>query len=295
VRDQVKQLLKNSVYRAIGETATAVRAGDASERSLRVLMYHKVNDLPNNRMSMPTGLFDEQMAQLKELGYTVVDLDAVRAHYVEHRPLPPGAVLITFDDGYRDNLVNAAPVLQRHGYRAVQFVPLAYVGDEQPLPHEEHLSANGVHNPTVDWDEIIELERLGIRVESHGISHRPLADLEIDEAAREITISKLRLEEKLGRTVHAFSYVKGSEAHYKQVHLSLVRQAGYDVAFTAVSGANSPASDPLELRRYNVEPYSARTFELVLAGACDLIAVKDTVTGTRARRVFNAALGTSSK
>jgi hypothetical protein len=38
-----------------------------------------------------------------------------------------------------------------------------------------------------------------------------------------------------------------------------------------------------------------RTFELVLAGACDLIAVKDTVSGTRARRVFNAALGTSSK
>jgi len=95
--------------------------------------------------------------------------------------------------------------------------------------------------------------------------------------------------------VRAFSYVKGSEAHYKQVHLSLVRQAGYDVAFTAVSGANSPASDPLELRRYNVEPYPARTFELVLAGACDLIAVKDTITGTRARRVFNAALGTSSK
>jgi hypothetical protein len=89
--------------------------------------------------------------------------------------------------------------------------------------------------------------------------------------------------------------VKGSEAHYKQVHLSLVRQAGYDVAFTAVSGANTPLSDPLQLRRYNVEPYSPRTFELVLAGACDLIAVKDTITGTRARRVFNAALGTSSK
>jgi peptidoglycan/xylan/chitin deacetylase (PgdA/CDA1 family) len=295
VRDRIKQLLKNSVYRAIGETASAVRVGDPNERSLRVLMYHKVNDLPNNRMSMPTGLFDEQMAELKQLGYTVVDLDAVLAHYVERRPLPPGAVLITFDDGYRDNLVNAAPVLQKHGYPAVQFVPLAYVGDQQPLPHEEHLSATGVHNPTVDWDEIMELERLGIRVESHGISHRPLADLELDEAAREITISKLRLEEKLGRTVRAFSYVKGSEAHYKQVHLSLVRQAGYDVAFTAVSGANSPASDPLELRRYNVEPYSARTFELVLAGACDLIAVKDTVTGTRARRVFNAALGTSSK
>jgi peptidoglycan/xylan/chitin deacetylase (PgdA/CDA1 family) len=203
--------------------------------------------------------------------------------------------LITFDDGYRDNLENAAPILQRHGYAAVQFVPLAYIGDTQPLPHEESLATRGVLNPTVDWDELAELEKLGVRIESHGISHRPLADLEIDEAAREIAISKLRLEERLGRPVRAFSYVKGSEAHYKQVHLSLVRQAGYDVAFTAVSGANSASSDPLELRRYNVEPYSSRTFELVLAGACDLIAVKDTVTGTRARRAFNAALGTSSK
>jgi hypothetical protein len=49
------------------------------------------------------------------------------------------------------------------------------------------------------------------------------------------------------------------------------------------------------LRRYNVEPYSARTFELVLSGACDLIGVKDTVPGTYARRALNAALGTSSE
>ena len=134
-----------------------------------------------------------------------------------------------------------------------------------------------------------------MRIESHGISHRPLADLEVDEAAREIALSKLRLEERLGRPVRAFSYVKGSEAHYKPVHLSLVRQAGYDVAFTAVSGANAPTTDPLQLRRYNIEPYSPRTFELVLAGACDLISVKDTITGTHARRLFNAALGTSTK
>jgi uncharacterized protein (DUF342 family) len=81
MREQIKQLLKNSVYRTIGETARGLGAVNGEDRSLRVLMYHKVNDLPNNRMSMPTGLFDEQMAQLKELGYTVVDLDAVLDHY----------------------------------------------------------------------------------------------------------------------------------------------------------------------------------------------------------------------
>jgi peptidoglycan/xylan/chitin deacetylase (PgdA/CDA1 family) len=258
-------------------------------------MYHKVNDLPGNRMSMPVSLFDEQMAQLRELGYTVVGLDAVLDHYTQRSPLPEQAVLITFDDGYHDNLDNAATVLSRHGYPGVLFVPIGFLDDRQPLPHDEGLAAQGILNPTLDWDELADLEREGIRIESHGISHRPLADLEVDEAAREIALSKLRLEEKLGRPVRAFSYVKGSEAHYKPVHLSLVRQAGYDVAFTAVSGANSPVTDPLQLRRYNIEPYPSRTFELVLAGACDLIAIKDTVTGTRARRLFNAALGTSTK
>jgi len=293
--EKIKQVLKNSVYRTIGESAAAIGANANGHRSLRVLMYHKVNDLPGNPLTMPVSLFDEQMDQLRQLGYEVVDLDAVLAHYVEGSPLPPQAVLITFDDGYYDNLENAARVLEQYRYPAVLFVPLGYLGDRLPLPHEEHLAAQGILNRTIDWEELVELERRGVRIESHGISHRPLADLEVDEAAREIALSKFRLEERLGRPVRAFSYVKGSEAHYKPVHLSLVRQAGYDVAFTAVSGANSPATDPLQLRRYNIEPYSPRTFELVLAGACDLISVKDTVTGTHARRLFNAALGTSTK
>jgi peptidoglycan/xylan/chitin deacetylase (PgdA/CDA1 family) len=293
--ERIKQVLKNGVYRTIGETASAIGANGNGDRSLRVLMSHKVNDLPGNPLTMPVSLFDEQMDQLRDLGYTVVDLQAVLRHYVDGQPLPPHAVLITFDDGYHDNLDNAARVLRKYSYPAVLFVPIGYLDDRHPLPHEEHLAAQGILNRTIDWDELAELDRAGIRIESHGISHRPLADLEVDEAAREITHSKLRLEERLGRPVRAFSYVKGSEAHYKQVHLSLVRQAGYDVAFTAVSGANSQTTDPLQLRRYNIEPYSPRTFELVLAGACDLISLKDTVSGTHARRLFNAALGTSSK
>jgi peptidoglycan/xylan/chitin deacetylase (PgdA/CDA1 family) len=293
--EQFKQALKNGVYRTIGETAAAIGANANGHRSLRVLMYHKVNDVPENPLTIPVSLFDEQMDQLRELGYQTVDLDAVIAHYVHGAPLPSHAVLITFDDGYHDNLDNAAGVLRKYGYPAVLFVPIGYLDDRQPLPHEERLASQGILNRTVDWDELAALEREGIRIESHGISHRPLADLEVDEAAREIALSKLRLEERLGRPVRAFSYVKGSEAHYKLPHLWLVRQAGYDLAFTAVSGANSPTTDPLQLRRYNIEPYSSRTFELVLAGACDLISVKDTVTGTHARRLFNAALGTSTK
>jgi peptidoglycan/xylan/chitin deacetylase (PgdA/CDA1 family) len=294
--DELKQILKNGVYRSIGEAATGVGAVDGLlDRTLSVLMYHKVNDLEGNSVTVPVSQFDEQMAQLGELGYTAVSLDDVLAHYLERKPLPPQAVLITFDDGYRDNLENAVPILQRYGYPAVLFVPIGYLGGGRPLPHDEHLAARGIANHTVDWSELDELERAGVRVESHGIGHRPLADLEVDEAAREITLSKLRLEDALGRPVRAFAYVKGSEAHYRPVHLSLLKQAGYDVAFTSISGGNGLRTDPLQLHRYNVEPYPPRTFELVLSGACDLIALKDTIAGTHARRLFNAALGTSTK
>ena len=294
--DQLKQALKNGVYRALGETATGVGAVNGhSERTLVVLMYHKINDVLGNSVTVPVSLFDEQMAQLGELGYTPVGADDVLAYYLRGVPLPERAVLITFDDGYLDNLENAAPILRSHGYPAILFVPIGYLGEPRPLPHDEHLAGHGVLNRTLDWDQLRELDAAGVRVESHGIGHRPLADLELDEATREVTLSKLRLEEQLGRPVRAFAYVKGSEAHYRPVHLSLLRQAGYELAFTSISGANGPRTDPLQLHRYNVEPYPTRTFELVLSGACDLIALKDTVAGTHARRWFNAALGTSSK
>jgi peptidoglycan/xylan/chitin deacetylase (PgdA/CDA1 family) len=294
--DGAKQLLKNGVYRTIGETASGVGAiGSAAQRTLRVLMYHKVNDMWPNPTTVPTAVFEEQMELLGELGYVPVSLDVVRDHYLYDIELPQGAILITFDDGYRDNLENALPVLRRYGYPAVLFVPIGYLDDGRPLPHEESLRVLGIRNETLGWDELAELEAGAVRVESHGIGHRPLTELGPAEATREIAISKLRLEERLGREVDAFAFVKGSHADYRPEHASLVQQAGYKLAFTSVSGANGSASDRYRLRRYNVEPYPARTFELVLQGACDLIAVKDTVAGTHARRVLNAALGTATR
>ncbi len=291
--ERAKQVFKNAVYRSIGETTNVALADD--RRTLRVLMYHKVNATPENPVTVPPALFAQQMDHLEGAGYRVVGLDDVLSHYRDGRPLPPRAVLITFDDGYRDNLENALPILERHGFQAVMFVPLGFVGEPLPLPHELHLLPQGIRNPTLGWEGLREIERRGVRVESHGISHRPLADLEVDEAAREIAISKLDLEERLGRYVKAFAYVKGSEAHFKPVHVSLLRQAGYELGFTSVSGGNWATTDRFVLRRYNVEPYSLRTFELVLRGACDLVALKDTVAGTHARRVLNAALGTSTR
>ena len=267
--DRAKQLLKNGVYRAIGETVSGAGGLDGeAERTLRVLMYHKVNDVQPNPTTVPTAVFAEQMALLGELGYVPVSLEQVRDHYVGGAALPRGAVLITFDDGYRDNLANALPILQRHGFPAVIFVPIGFLDGDRPLPHEEALRALGVRNPTVGWDELAALDAGGIRVESHGIGHRPVSELEPADAAREIALSKLRLEERLGRPVEAYAFVKGSLADYRPEHVSLVQQAGYTLGFTSVSGANGPTSDRYRLRRYNVEPYPPRTVSKLIVSPC---------------------------
>jgi peptidoglycan/xylan/chitin deacetylase (PgdA/CDA1 family) len=289
-------VMKNGLYRTTGEAVNAVLPPTDTDRTLRVLMYHKVNDQWPNPITVPTAVFAEQMTLLGELGYHPVSLDGVRDHYLVGTPLPKGAVLITFDDGYRDNLENAFPILVAHGYPAVVFVPIGYLdSDSRPLPHEETLFRSGVRNPTLVWEQLAELEQGGVRIESHGIGHRRLAELDPDEALREIALSKLRLEERLGREVEAYAYVKGSRADFKIEHASLVQQAGYKVGFTAVSGANNPGSDRFQLLRYNIEPYSARTFELVLAGACDALSVKDTVPGTHVRRRLTRLLGIATR
>ena len=259
-------------------------------------MYHKVNDTPANSVTVPVTLFDEQMTQLRELGYTAVSLDEVLAYYVDGVPLPPRAVLITFDDAYRDNLENAVPILVEHGYPAVLFAPIGYLDGSRPLPHDEHLADARRPQPYA----AVERPRgaRGARASASSRTGSATARSPTSSWTRLRARSRCRSSSSRRRSAGrcaTFAYVKGSEAHYRLVHLSLLRQAGYELAFTSISGANGPSTDPLQLHRYNVEPYPERTFELVLAGACDLIAVKDTVAGTHARRWFNAALGTTTR
>ena len=261
--------------------------------SLRVLLYHKVNDLDDNPGSVPVDLFRQHMAALDSLGYRPVGLGDVLRHLSNRASLPSRAVLITFDDGYNDNVLNAAPILAKLGYESVVFLPVAYVGAARALPHDRRL---GVSNPVLDWDGVRVAESLGMRTESHGIDHVPLAVLSDDDARRQLVDSKRILEERLGRRIEAYAYVKGSRADFKPRHVAMLREAGYRAAFTTLTGSNAVGEiDAFEIRRYNVEPYPVRTLELVLSGACDSIAVKDSVAGSAVKGAFNRLLGTGPK
>jgi peptidoglycan/xylan/chitin deacetylase (PgdA/CDA1 family) len=291
-RPHAKQALKNRVYRAVGEISR-LDGRRRTEPFLRVLMYHKVSPVAGNTGAVPPALFGEQMALLVER-YRVVSLDDVQAHLDGVAALPPRAVLVTFDDGYRDNLVEALPLLERFGLPAVVFVPVDFVGGARPLPHDIPLLARGIVNPVVDWNDIKELARRGVTIGSHGLSHQTLSSLDPAVARDEIVRSKAILEERTGRVVTAFAYVKGGAVHFDRSHATMVADAGYGVGFSTFTGANRDGADHFRLHRYNVEPYSMRTFELVLDGRCDALVVKDSVVGDRVKRALNAGFGNAT-
>jgi peptidoglycan/xylan/chitin deacetylase (PgdA/CDA1 family) len=72
--------------------------------------------------------FDRQLSILRQ-SFSVIDTTALLKYREEGRPLPPNPVLLTFDDGYRDNLTLALPLLQKHGVKAVFFIPTGFMGE----------------------------------------------------------------------------------------------------------------------------------------------------------------------
>lgn len=121
---------------AIGAAVHWTGAGRAFEVAARpagaiILMYHSVAPdeqakfiEPRNRIAPP--LFDRQMAFLRD-ERRVVPLSQLVDDIAAGRTPAAGMVCITFDDGYRDNLTMAAPILERYGLPATLFLATGYV------------------------------------------------------------------------------------------------------------------------------------------------------------------------
>lgn len=245
--------------------------------TLRVLMYHKITGAAPNTIAVHPDSFQNQQQHLAER-YKVVTLQQVRDHIAGVQPLPPRAVLLTFDDGYRDNLTSAYPILKEFGHTAAIFPALDFL-EGGVLPHDKHLQTE---NPTLSWSELQSMQDV-FDVGSHACSHRPLTSLPLDEAVEEIERSKEALERKLEKRVFAFSYPKGSIGDFNDDLEAAVQKAGYEIAFTTLPGTNLPPMNPLRLRRHNVEDFGPRFFSSLLDGTADVLALKDTRFGYSAK------------
>ncbi len=122
----------------------------------------------------------------------------------------PGTVLITFDDGYQDNLTVAAPLLAARGLPATVFATSGL------LPGCPGGAVSRDQGAMIPWSRLVELEAAGIEVGSHAHSHRQLDVLSRRDAGWEIRHSKELLEEALGHRITSFAYPHGYATRWLQ-------------------------------------------------------------------------------
>ena len=188
-----------------------------------VLAYHAIGECVEDRAGLfvSRAAFEAQMAFLARTA-EVVDLTTLVAGH-ERRGRRP-VVAITFDDGYRSVLEHAAPVLARHGFPATIFVPTAFLGraNEWDEPSDCPLGI-------LTADELLEAERAGLRMESHGAAHLDLGRATEEEVERDLRESIEVLESAIGRRPQLLAYPYGSSSPTAQ---RVAERAGFEAAFT---------------------------------------------------------------
>jgi peptidoglycan/xylan/chitin deacetylase (PgdA/CDA1 family) len=114
--------------------------------------------------------------------------------------LPSGTVVLTFDDAYRDFADHAMPELDRRGWRATVFVPVLPVDADRPWD-----CGDGHRRALLSWQTIAELAARGIEMGAHSMSHADLTRLPVEEAEREIVLSRDRVQMAIGGSVTGFA------------------------------------------------------------------------------------------
>ncbi len=270
---QIKRRLK-IVARGLAAASERRRyAGPCS----RILTYHSVGER-EHEMNVTPDAFRAQMEWLAE--------------HVEVCPLAEAVegargVAITFDDGYRDNLTAAAPILADLGLSASVFVVAGRAG--MRLAHDRDIETSAL----MTWEEILEIESMGWAVGGHSLTHRRLSQLSRAEQRTEIRECTRLLEDNLGHGIEAFAYPFGSELDFNQTTKTLVRECGYSFALTNRYGVNVAARDRWALRRIWIDRTDTQaSFQAKVSGALDALAWLDSPAAIRARRAVNGMLRT---
>lgn len=96
--------------------------GNASTKSVPILMYHSITqdakEAEHNSMQVTAKVFRSHISALKKAGYTAVLYQDLYNFVETGKALPKKPVVITFDDGYTNNLTLAAPILKEFGFKA---------------------------------------------------------------------------------------------------------------------------------------------------------------------------------
>lgn len=172
---------------------------------LPILAYHSLDD-SGSVISVTPATFARQMTILAEVGFRGLALREAVALRKQHGVWPARAAAITFDDGYKNLLEHALPVLARHGFSATIFLVSQFVGRHNDW---ESPPAGFGRRATLDWTEVRKLANAGIEIGAHTRTHPDLRSVDDETLERELAGSQGELQEGLGAPVRSLAYPYG--------------------------------------------------------------------------------------
>jgi len=198
-----------------------------------ILTYHHFGSEKNSLYVTPQN-FARQLQFIEEKGYRVISLETLINGLAKGRKFFPGTVVITVDDGYKDNYLYAYPLLKQYHMPATIFVTSANLNKEGFL----------------SFQDLREMSAQGINFGCHTKNHSYLPGLSTKEARRsEIADCKRDIESAVKIPVRTFCYPTGG---FTSEVKGLVQEAGYRGACTTNRGESVTHSDLFALKRVKV-------------------------------------------
>ncbi len=212
-----------------------------------VLLYHSISNR-RSRLAVNPLVFEKQIAYLAYQGYqTILPLELEKVWSLNKKGKQ--YIVITFDDGFADNLTVAEPILAQYGFKATVFITAKYIGGQSEYAQKE----DDKHFKMLSQAEIKELENRGWLIANHFYSHRNLVDLDKVEIEQEFLGAKQILDPII-KNKQGLNIVSYPRNKYNDKAIKIIKRLGAQMGFAgervlANSQANIMALPRIEIDR----------------------------------------------
>lgn len=173
-------------------------------KRIPILMYHRIATVPGDRNSLPAEKFEEQLQYLVSKGYNSISIDQLEGHLVQGKQLPPKPVVLTFDDGYKDNLTVAMPLLEKYKQIGNVFSIANWQGKENRWEN-----FGKPITMTMDKEELLQWQAAGHYIGSHTMDHPFLSQCPAERLRFELSASKTDIEALTQKQINCICYPYG--------------------------------------------------------------------------------------
>lgn len=183
-----------------------------------ILMYHSFDSSRTREYAtVSITKFSKQMKFIKDKGFKVITLNDYCGLLKDKKPIPRNSVVITIDDGYKDNL-GAVKILKEFEFPATLFVTVNRIGKPEFLSEADIRSI---------------LQETKITLGSHTLTHPDLPAISNEELKKELSGSKHALERQFKTRIETLAYPGGA---YDEKTLKETENSGYLCACTTTRG-----------------------------------------------------------